>query len=72
MSHRLRNAVWMVSSSSKPAIPMGIVPTMMYQPIRASRWPRSSGRTSDLDHVVMMRQMSFWKNQMTAARYRSA
>ena len=40
---------------------------MMNQPIRASRWPRYSGLTSDRAHAVAMRQMSLRKKISTAS-----
>ncbi len=40
---------------------------MMYQPIRASRWPRYSGLTSDLSHIDAIRQMSLRKKIRTAS-----
>ena len=47
ISHRLRNSVSIVSLSRMPRTTIGSEPMMMYQPIRASRWPRYSGLTSD-------------------------
>ena len=44
-----------------PRTTIGSEPMMMYQPIRASRWPRYSGLTSDFSHVVAIRQMSLRK-----------
>ncbi len=48
-------------------MPIGIEPTMMYQPIRWSWLPRSSGLTSPLAHALAMRQMSVAKYTTTAA-----
>ena len=58
MSHRLRKSVSMVSFSAMPTTTTGTVPTMMYQPIRVSRSPRSSGRTIERSHDHAIRQMS--------------
>ena len=51
----------MTSLSSTPSTTIGSEPMMMNQPIRASMWPRSSGFTSDRDHMDAMRQMSLRK-----------
>ncbi len=61
ISHRLRKSRSMTSLRSTPRITIGIDPTMTYQPIRASRWPRYSGRKIDRTQVDPMRQMSWRK-----------
>ncbi len=44
-----------------PRTTIGSEPMMMYQPIRASRWPRYSGLNSDFTQVEPIRQMSLRK-----------
>ncbi len=57
----------MTSLKASPTMPTGIVPTMMYQPIRKSRWPRHSGFTRPSTQVRAICQMSRAKKRMTAA-----
>ena len=64
-SHRLRAPVRIWSLNSSPNTPMGIVPTMTYQPIRYSRSRRVlSNRPRK--NATRMRQMSFAKYSSTA------
>ena len=42
-------------------MPIGIEPTMMYQPNRWSKWPRYSGRNSPRNQAAAIRQMSWRK-----------
>ena len=58
MIHRLRKSRSMTSLSSTPSTTIGSDPTMMNQPIRASKWPRYSGLKIDLSQVDAIRQMS--------------
>jgi hypothetical protein len=51
----------------KPKIPIGIVPRMMYQPMRASRSPRSAGSRSERSHDRAIRHSSWRKYRSTAA-----
>ena len=48
----------MTSLSRMPRITIGSEPTMMNQPIRASKCPRYSGLNIDLSQVEAIRQMS--------------
>ncbi len=61
MIQRLRKSRSMTSFSAMPSTTIGSEPMMMNQPIRASRWPRSSGRTNDRSHIEAIRQMSLRK-----------
>ena len=56
--HRLRKSSSMTSFSAMPSTTIGSEPTMMNQPIRASRWPRYSAWNSERTQVLPMRQMS--------------
>jgi hypothetical protein len=67
MIQRLRKSSSMTSLSRMPRITIGSEPRMMNQPIRASRWPRYSGFTSDLAHTDPIRQMSLRKKMSTAS-----
>ncbi len=57
-SHRLRAVVSMASANVSPRIPMGIVPMITYQPIRASSSERRALLVRDRVQVLMIRQMS--------------
>lgn len=61
MIHRLRKSCSMTSLSAMPSTTIGSEPMMMYQPIRASTWPRHSGWNSERSQVEAMRQMSWRK-----------
>ena len=61
MIQRLRKSRSMMSLSRTPRTTIGSEPTMMNQPIRASRWPRYSGLNSDRTQVEPIRQMSLRK-----------
>ncbi len=60
-SHRLRATVSIWSANVSPSTPIGIVPRMTNQPIRASGSPRTAGLTSDRVQAEMIRQMSWRK-----------
>ncbi len=64
-SERAPSSIWSLKTSPKTAI--GIVPSPMYQPIRASRLPRSSGSRRLFAHVVVIRHRSSRKYTSTAA-----
>ena len=51
----------------KPKIPIGIVPRMMYQPMRASRSLRTAGSRSERTQALAMRHRSWRKYRSTAA-----
>lgn len=55
---RSRKTVSIWSFSTRPSTPMGRVPMMMYQPMRAAQWPRSSLTNSERVHVEMICQSS--------------
>ena len=58
-------SIW--SEKTNPAIAIGIVPRMMYQPIRASSSERSSGRRRLAVQVRAIRHRSTRKYSSTAA-----
>ena len=60
-SQRLRAAVSIWSLNANPKTPMGMVPTITYQPMRASMFERNSGVYSERVHIVRIRQMSWRK-----------
>ena len=47
-------------------MPIGIEPTMTYQPNRWSTWPRYSGLKMPRTHATAIRAMSRWKYSRTA------
>ena len=51
MIQRLRKSSSMTSLRAMPSTTIGSEPRMMNQPIRASSWPRYSGRNSDFGQV---------------------
>ena len=53
-----RRSPVMRSFKSSPARPMGMLPTMTYQPIRWSTVPRSSASNSPRTQALAMRAMS--------------
>ncbi len=59
--HSERSGPLMTSLPRKPTMPIGIEPTMMYQPKRWSKCPRYSGRNSPRNHAAAIRQMSLRK-----------
>ena len=64
-SERAPLSIW--SRKAKPKMPIGIVPSPMYQPMRASSSPRSSGRNRLRNHVLTMFHRSLRKYRSTAA-----
>jgi hypothetical protein len=65
-SQRLRNVLRMTLWKTKPSTPIGIVPMMMSQPIRASGSLRGTLPTSDCAHRPMMRPIVRRKYSSTA------
>ena len=57
-THSERSPPVITSLNRRPATPTGMLPTMTYQPIRWSRWPRHSALNSPRNQAVAMRQMS--------------
>ena len=64
-SERAPLSIWW--RKAKPKIPIGIVPSPMYQPIRASSSDRSSGLRRLWNQVLRIRQRSARKYSSTAA-----
>ena len=64
-SERAPSSIW--SLKRKPKIAIGIVPSPMYQPMRASSDERSSGSRRLRSQVVAIRQRSSRKYRSTAA-----
>jgi hypothetical protein len=52
---------------ARPKTEIGIVPTMMYQPMRASSEDRRLGSRRDRSHVIATRQRSWRKYTRTAS-----
>ena len=59
--HSERNGPLMTSLPRNPTMPIGIEPTMMYQPNRWSKCPRYSGWNSPRNHATAIRRMSLRK-----------
>lgn len=58
---RSRKLVSIWSFSVRPRMPMGSVPTMTYQPMRAAQWPRRLLSNSERVQVEMISQISLRK-----------
>ena len=67
ISHRSRPPVSIWSWNAKPRIPIGIVATIRYQPIRTSGCDRSDGSRSARSHFVAIDHSSWRKKISTAA-----
>jgi hypothetical protein len=61
ITHRFRRSRSMTFLRSTPRTTIGSDPTMTYQPIRASRWPRYSGLNNERTQAEPIRQMSWRK-----------
>ncbi len=61
ISHRLRSSLSIVSLKNTPSTTIGSEPTMMNQPMRASRWPRYSGLKRASTQARAILQMSLRK-----------